>query len=134
MIVQEPSGIPWPINRAFRPVCSKASAMVFTGEEPRTLTTWLLKSTSTFLTPEGEKKERNNKENDYSMINEPFRNIWYLDNHSLELSPTTDGLQLILYSINTAFTLHIHHKLCLLSYQYQKFRISSSSEVPNLHH
>jgi hypothetical protein len=37
--VNQPSGIPWPINLAFRPVCSKASVIVFTGDDPRILTT-----------------------------------------------------------------------------------------------
>ena len=48
---RQPSGIPCPINRAFRPVCSSASLMVFTDVEPRILTTWLLKSASTFFIP-----------------------------------------------------------------------------------
>lgn len=47
-----PSGLPCPINLAFRPVCSRASTIFFRGIEPRTLTTWLLKSASTFFTPE----------------------------------------------------------------------------------
>lgn len=50
----KPSGTPCPISRAFRSVCSNASVSIFTGEDPRTLTTWLLRSTSTFLTPECE--------------------------------------------------------------------------------
>lgn len=49
--INQPPGNPWPISRAFRPVCSNASAMVFTGEDPKILTTWLLKSTSILLIP-----------------------------------------------------------------------------------
>lgn len=37
--VDRPSGTPCPTNRAFRPVCSKASVMVFRGEDPKILTT-----------------------------------------------------------------------------------------------
>lgn len=46
-----PSGTPCPISRTFRPVCSRASTIVFTGKEPSTRATWLLKSTSTRLIP-----------------------------------------------------------------------------------
>ena len=59
-LTSKPSGIPCPINRAFLPVCSKASVIVLTGVEPRILTTWLLKSTSTFLTPEKKCEDPNN--------------------------------------------------------------------------